>query len=177
MHARMKVARGISVAVTAALLGGATLMGMTPAYAAPTFVLPPKDACEAQGFSLGVEFVGEAPEIREFFDKKGNKVREIQAGRGRTIVYTNETTPTADDTITVKTPGSVTRREFNSDGSYTAYATGFNGLILTSGDEGDPSAKHYKGRLVYTVSADEVFEFVSFRGQERDICAELDSLA
>lgn len=170
---RSMIKRASATVVATVLVAGGAMASSLPASASHLESdippLPAGTACE--DFTLGLSFDGPTPPIREFEDSEGNLVRTIASGRGSTLTFINLDEDTA---VTVDTPGSVERREYNPDGSYTAYATGFNGLILTApGDPQGPDTTVYTGRLVYTVSKDFVFEIVSFKGRQRDICAEL----
>ncbi|MGK7221892.1 hypothetical protein ACSNO4_03745 [Kocuria flava] len=170
-----KTTRTISAAAMAALLGGSLLAGAAPALAQDDELPdPPFEFGEAcPGFALDVTFNTPAPELRTFTDRDGNVVKLIAAGRGSVLTFTNLTSE-PERSVTVDTKGSVSRIVPNDDGSVTVYATGVNGLILEApNDVGSPSTVVYTGRLVYTVSPDNVFDVVSSSGKQRDICAEL----
>lgn len=139
-------------------------------------ILPPGIGCP--DFSLGISATGGNLTVKDFTDADGNVVRNITAGKGVLLTYTNYGTkknkPVAGESVTIRTDGSVTETVTNADGSQTVTSTGHNGLIMFPSDiPAGPSTTHYIGKIVFTIGTDGVFTLVSTSGQERDICAEL----
>jgi|SRR5690349_16213174 hypothetical protein len=166
----------IAAAVVAAgILGTAAAQ---PALAAPPTPVPtPDDLFLEAGigcpdFELKVSSSGGNLHKKEFKDRNGATVRIISAGKGFDITYTNVG---SGESVTVKTPGSVSKTVDNGDGTQTVSSTGHNGLILFPSDiPAGPTTTHYTGRIVYNVNLQTgVFTLVSTAGQERDICSEL----
>lgn len=159
-----------------AVLLAALLAPAAPAAADTSFILPAGLGCD---FNLGFESTGGNLQEKEFKDEDGNLVRVLSAGKGVVLTYTNYGTdpdaPVAGKSVTIRTDGSVTSTRINPDGTQTVTATGHNGLILFPSDvPAGPTTIHYIGKLVYNVDpATGVFTFVSSKGQQRDICAEL----
>lgn len=166
MHAMTK--RTINTITTAALITGGALVGAAPAHAAP-LVLPPGTACE---FTLSLEQTGGNLHTKEFFDKNGNLVKIITAGKGTVNTYTNVDT---GESISINTAGSVSKTVVNPDGTLTVTATGHNGLILFPTDvPAGPSTVQYTGKIVYNVDpATGIFTLVSTSGRSINICDEL----
>lgn len=167
-----KSIRIVAAAVAAGILGAATAQPSlaappTPTSPPPDLLLPAGTGCP--GFDLGIKWSGGNVHTKEFTDRNGEPVRVISAGKGFDITYSNGGT-----SVTVKTPGSVSKTVFNADGTQTVTSTGHNGLVLFPTDvPAGPTTTHYTGRIVYTVDPTGVFTLVSTAGQERDICAEL----
>jgi hypothetical protein len=148
-----------------------------PAFAATNSPLPSSDITLPAGLGCEFELVihssdGKVHE-KDFFDKNGNKVRNITVKTGVVLTYTNGS---SDKSVSIKTSGSVSRTVYNADGSSTVTSTGHNGLILFPTDvPTGPSTTQYTGRIVYTVSPspEETFTLISHSGPARDICSEL----
>src|SRR5215475_7517732 len=88
-------------------------IGSPSLAAADQVVFPAGTACE---FELRVD-IGESGQVtKEFRDKNDNLVGLLSAGRGATLVFTNDDTGA---TLSLKANGSVTRTTFNPDGSST----------------------------------------------------------
>ena len=164
-----------------AALAAAALVAPAPVAVAAdvSFILPAGTGCD---FRLGVSWTGGNLQTKEFVDDDGNTVRLLVSGKGTVITYTNYgfkpgRNPSAVDSITIRTDGSVTETVTNPDGTQTVTSTGHNGLILFPTDEpAGPSTIHYIGKVVYTVDpATGVFTLVSTSGQAIDVCAELAS--
>jgi hypothetical protein len=104
-------------------------------------------------------------------DKDGNIVRQISAGKGTDLLFTNRSTGA---TFFLKGNGSVTQITFNADGSQTWTITGHNVLILFPTDNPPgPSTTQYVGRVVFTVDLNGVFTLLEVSGRATDICAAL----
>jgi hypothetical protein len=170
--------RNLRTATAAAILAALTLAAAqsTVANGPPQpvepqeFELPAGQACD---FGLRVSQSGGNLHIKEFRDRNGILVRTIQAGKGFLLTYTNLDT---ENSVTIRTDGSVSKTTFNPDGTQTVSATGHNGLILFPSDvPAGPTTTHYIGRIVYTIDQSGVFTLVSTSGSQRDICAELES--
>jgi hypothetical protein len=163
--------------VPAVLLATIALTPAQTAFAAELIIVPRGLGCP--DFNLGIESSGGHLVTREFFDKNGNVVRVISAGKGVDLTYINYGSdpdePVAGESVTIKTAGSVTRTVTNSDGTLTVTGTGHNGLVLFPTDvPAGPTTTQYIGRIIYTVDPNTgVFTLISTSGQQRDICAEL----
>jgi len=131
--------------------------------------LPAGLACEA--FDLHIEITGGNQVIKEFVDRNGNVVRELFAGTGSALSFTNVST---NATFSLRSNGAVLHRTVNSDGSFTETITGHNVLILFPTDvPAGPSTTLHVGRVVYTVDINGVFTVEEVSGQTTDICAVL----
>jgi hypothetical protein len=146
-----------------------TLAAVLSPIAAQAIDLPAGQACP--GFDVRLEASGEVQVNKTFYDKSGDPVRAISAGRGSILTFTNLQNGTS---LTLKTGGSVSRTTFNRDGSYTVTGTGHNVLILFPTDvPAGPTTTLYLGKLVYTVDASQVFTVLQTSGKQVDICAVL----
>ena len=143
-------------------------IGSPSLAAADQVVFPAGTACE---FELRVD-IGESGQVtKEFRDKNDNLVGLLSAGRGATLVFTNDDTGA---TLSLKANGSVTRTTFNPDGSSTLRLMGHNVLILFPTDEpAGPSTTLVVGRAVIAVDANENFTVQQISGATTDICAAL----
>jgi hypothetical protein len=145
-----------------------------PAYAqsqgndSQVISLPAGQGC---AFALDIEIVPNPHRVfKEFKDKKG-KVRQLTAGAGNTLTFTNVAT---GNTVSLKSNGSVEHITLNPDGSQTYVVTGHNVLILFPSDvPAGPTTTLYVGRLEFTISATGVFTVKSFSGTSTDLCAAL----
>jgi hypothetical protein len=165
---KSRKARRLVAGVTALALASAVAVATAaPASAAELdLLLPAGTACS---FELHIEGTGDKRIMREFTDQNGNLVRTLAAGKGFDLTFTNTST---DESISFSSNGSVERTTINADGSSTVQTTGHNVVIFFPTDvPAGPSTTLYEGRLVYTVSPDLVFTFVSSRGPTTDICA------
>jgi hypothetical protein len=159
-----------------ALLATLTLTAAQPASADP-FILPAGQACP--NFNLGLESTGGNLHTKEFYDKNGNLVRFLSAGKGVVLTWTNygpdPDNPVAGASVKIRTDGSVMSTRTNPDRTLTVTATGHNGLILFPTDvPAGPTTTQYIGRIVYTIDPSTgVFTLLSTSGTARDICAEL----
>jgi hypothetical protein len=177
LKAKLNTRKIVGEVLPAFALAFAGVLGMTNADAAPPTSGPPirTDLPAGQGcaFALTIIQEGTQPAPREFTDKNGNVVRVLTAGKGTINTYINAETGAS---ITIKPGGgSVQRTTFNTDGTLTVVATGFNGLILFPSDmPAGPSSMLYIGRLVYTVDPSTgVFTLIGSSGKQTDICATL----
>ncbi|MFB0840323.1 hypothetical protein ACETK3_20260 [Arthrobacter sp. E44] len=141
-----------------------------PAEADDPIVLDPGLGCP--GFALQLQGTGGNLQTKDFYDKNGNKVRTITAGKGVLLTYTNLST---GKSITFDTSGSVSKTTYNADGTYTVRASGHNGLVLFPSDvPAGPTTTQYTGTIVYTIDPTTgVFTLVSSSGQAVDVCAAL----
>jgi hypothetical protein len=161
----------------AAILAALVLTAAQPAVADDPLILDKGVACP--DFNLGLSSSGGNLHTKDFFDRDGNKVRTITAGKGVLLTYTNygpdPDNPVAGSSVTIRTDGSVSQTTYNPDGTYTVSATGHNGLIMFPTDiPAGPTTTQYIGRIVYNVDpATGIFTLVSTSGSQRDICAEL----
>jgi hypothetical protein len=147
------------------------LVGMTsPALADSTTDYGVGVACP--GFGLHIESTGSPTVTKDFYDANGNRVRQLTAGKGAALRFSN---PQTGATYLLKSNGSVTNTTFNEDGSQTIVTTGHNVLVVYNPDAIPPesSTTLYVGRMVYTVSAGGLFTLQSTSGESTDICAAL----
>lgn len=139
---------------------------------ADPIVLPPGVACAGFGITIDLN----SPEHRvekTFYDKNGNPVRSLSAGKGTQFVFTNSAT---GFTLTVKTGGSVEHKTRNRDGTETWVTTGHELVILFPSDTPPgPATTLYIGRLVFTLdpNTSTFLGIRSFTGNSVDICAAL----
>lgn len=168
------ITRGLALS---ALAAAALVAPAQPALADDAIILPVGVGCA--DFNLRVSWTGGKLHTKEFFDKDGNIVRILTAGKGVLLTYTNYGTenPVAGESITFRTDGSVTSVKVNPDGTLTYTATGHNGIVMYPSDvPAGPSATQYVGRIVFTVDpATGVFTLVSTQATAVDVCAELAS--
>lgn len=122
-------------------------------------------------FELQIEGTGGNLHTKDFYDRNGNLVRTITAGKGVLLTYTNLDN---GKSISFNTSGSVLKKTYNRDGSYTARASGHNGLIFFPSDvPAGPTTTQYTGTVVYTVDTSGTWTLVSTSGQAVDVCAAL----
>jgi hypothetical protein len=154
----------------------ACMLATVVACGSPAAVADPVFEIDVPGglwclFGLHVEGFNGNTHDREFFDKNGNLVRSLTGGKGFDLVFEN-----ADSgaTLSLKGNGTVARRAYNPDGSYTEVDTGHTVLILFPTDvPAGPSTTLYVGRVVFTVDTNGVFTLHEASGQSTDICAAL----
>lgn len=162
--------KGLLVAgATLALLGSAV---PSTALADPVVIdLPAGIACA--NFDLRAEITANPNGVyREFYDKSGNLVRYILAGKGSDLTLMNLSSGAR---LTLKANGSVEKTRFNPDGTTTSTAMGHNLIIFFPTDNPPgPSTTLYVGRVVWTVDTSGVWTLVSTAGNSTDICAELE---
>lgn len=164
---------GISLVL---LVAAATLLTLglavpsTASAADFTLDLPAGLACES--FDLHIEGDFNPKHVyKEFYDKNGNLVRVLSAGKGNTLAFTNVDTGA---TLTLAANGSVTKTGFNSDGSQTWMMMGHNVLIMFPTDvPAGPSTTLYVGRVFFTVDASGIYTLQGNSGTAMDICAAL----
>ena len=153
-----------------ALLGAAV---PSAALADPDLIidLPMGQACA--DFDLRIEITASPNRVyREFYDKSGNLVRQISAGKGNDLTVMNLSTLAR---LTLKANGSVEKTRYNPDGTQTWTAMGHNLIIFFPSDNPPgPSTTLYVGRVVWTVDAIGVWTLLSTAGESTDICAELE---
>lgn len=133
-------------------------------------VLPAGIACS--GFDLKIEGSGTQHLVcRNFTDKNGNVVRNLIAGKGPTLTFTNLSTGA---TFTTRGNGSVGHTTYNTNGTSETSTTGHNVIILFPTDvPPGPSTTLYIGKINYTVDADFNWNLRQVGGQAIDICAAL----
>lgn len=133
--------------------------------------LPAGLACA--GFDLRIEITANPNRVyREFYDKSGNLVRYISAGKGNDLTLTNLLTGAK---LTLKANGSVEKTRINPDGTTISTAMGHNVIIFFPTDiPAGPSTTLYVGRVVWTVDTSGVWTLVSTAGDSTDLCAELE---
>jgi hypothetical protein len=171
MKRALRYARSrLAFCVCAALAGALGLPSIAAAETNPDLVLPQGEAC--QDFALGVSIRGGNQVYREFFDRNGNVVRWLSAGKGNVQTFTNMTT---GKELTIKTGGSVTHVTNNPDGTQTYTSTGQNVWILFPSDvPAGPSTTLYLGKVVFLVDPSTFFsQLQTASAQQVDICAAL----
>ena len=161
------------------LLAAATFVGLlsagipSVANAGPSvFDLPAGLACA--GFDLRIEITASTQRVnRDFYDRSGNIVRTLSAGKGDALTFVNLATGAM---LSLRPNGAVTRVVLNADGTQTYTSTGHNVLILFPSDvPAGPSTTLYVGRIAFTVDPSGVFTLQSTSGKSMDICAALSS--
>jgi hypothetical protein len=160
--------RGLLLCAMTAALGAA---GDVTAAAPPDFTtsFPAGVACD---FELGLAGSGANFHTRDFFDKNGNRVRSLTAGRGYALTFTNVATGA---TFSTRSNGSVQHEAFNADGSSTIVSTGHTILILFPTDvPAGPSTTLYVGRVVFSDDGNTNFVLLENNGTATDICAALE---
>lgn len=155
--------------VSAAIFVAASFVTAQPAQAAKPIVLDPGLGCD---FKLQIASTGGNLHTKEFYDREGELVRIITAGKGVLLTYTNLQNKKS---ISFDTSGSVSNTTVNPDGTYNVRASGHNGLILFPTDvPAGPTTTQYTGTIVYNVDPTTgVFTLVSTSGQSVDVCAAL----
>jgi hypothetical protein len=164
---------GISIGLLSAAATLVALGSAVPSTAvAADFVMdfPAGLACES--FDLRIEGNTNSKQVyKEFYDKNGNPVRILSAGKGSSLLFTNLAT---NATLALAANGSVTQIVPNGDGSQTWMMMGHNVLILFPTDvPAGPSTTLYVGRIVFTVDISGVYTLQSTNGTSVDICAAL----
>ena len=158
--------------MTAAMSFAATVV------ASPPTPLPPPDSPQiyaagvACDFALRIDLSGSKYHLKPFFDKNGDLVRLIIAGKGSTIAFTNME---SGATLSVNAFGFSVDETFGADGTITDTIRGHVNVINTPRDPTDGAwTRMYVGRLVLTTDPATGFGTVqSFSGKETDICAAL----
>lgn len=135
-----------------------------------TIELPQGLACA--DFPMRVEIWGNPQRVyREFFDKNGNLVRFIDAGKGSDLVFTNLTT---GSTYSLKANGSTSQTRVKPDGSQLWSIEGHYVLLWFPTDQPPgPWTKLFVGRATYAVDSNGMFSDLKSTGREVDICAAL----
>ena len=164
-----------------------TAMGFpATAVAAPATAASPPDAVLdfpaglACDFDLRLELRGgDQQHYKEFFDKDGNVVRSIYAGKGSALTFINASPmgePGSGATLSLKANGFSDHQTYNPDGTITDTTMGHVVLILFPTDvPAGPSTTLYVGRLVFNINPNTgVATLQSFNGKQTDICAALD---
>ena len=146
--------------------------GFSTQCAAQHIELPPGQACTE--FGITIDITGPDHRVmRTFFDKNGNPVRSLNAGKGNQFLFTNSAT---GFTLTVKTGGSVEHITPNANGTETWITSGHELVVLFPTDTPPgPATTLYIGRLIFTLEPTS-FTFLgirSFTGRSIDICAAL----
>ncbi|MEV7475188.1 hypothetical protein AB0N33_15930 [Pseudarthrobacter oxydans] len=175
----MKTSTTVRGLALSALVAGAVSAPAQPALADEPIFVPAGQGCA--DFSIQLSSTGGNLHTKKFYDKEGNVVRMITAGKGVLLTYTNmgpdpdPENAVAGESITFRTDGSVTEIVTNPDGTLTYTATGHNGLVMFPTDvPAGPTTTQYVGRIVFNVDpATGVFTLVSTAGRAIDVCAEL----
>jgi hypothetical protein len=156
----------LTAGAAAALIG---LAAPSTALAQDVLDLPAGLACE---FELQVTIDSSTHRVyKEFYDKNGNLVRVLTAGKGDELSFANSN---SGATLSLKGNGSVAHVALHPDGTQTWRTTGHNVLILFPTDvPAGPSTTLYMGRVVFTVDTSGVFTLRSTSGKSMDICAAL----
>lgn len=145
---------------------GLLLCALPLAATADYYEFPAGLACN--DFSLGIDTSGGNQQVKEFKDADGNVVRTLSTGTGSALKFTNLDT---GKTYSTKSNGANTQTRYNADSSTTVTATGHNLLIMFPTDiPPGPSTRIIVGRLVYSVSTDDVFSIQTITGKTSDIC-------
>lgn len=119
-------------------------------------------------FELQIDAKGGNLHTKEFYDREGELVRIISAGKGVLLTYTNLEN---DKSISFNTSGSVSKTTVNPDGTRTVRASGHNGLIFFPSDvPAGPSTTQYSGTVVYNIDENGTWTLVSTSGQAVDVC-------
>ncbi|NUT72293.1 hypothetical protein [Pseudarthrobacter sp. C4D7] len=154
--------------VSAVTFMAASLVVAQPVQAADPVILDPGLGC---GFELQIYSSGGNLHTKEFYDREGHLVRMISAGKGVLLTYTNLEN---GKSISFNTSGSVSNTTRNPDGTYTARASGHNGLIFFPSDmPAGPSTTQYTGTVVYNIEKDGTWTLVSTSGPAVNVCAAL----
>jgi hypothetical protein len=135
--------------------------------------LPQGQACPDFAISFDLTAPAVHRVVKTFFDKNGNPVRYLNAGKGNQFVFTNLTSGV---TLSVKTGGSVEHITPNPNGTQTWVTSGHELIILFPTDTPPgPATTLYIGRLVFTLdpSSNTFLGIQSFTGKSIDICAAL----
>jgi hypothetical protein len=123
------------------------------------------------GFDVQVDNLGGDHLVNKlFYDRDGNLVRFLQAGKGDELTFTNLAT---GDALTTPANGGVTHLTFNADGTQTLVVTGHYIVILFPSDTLGPSTTLYVGRAVITIDPNGIWTLVNSSGTKTDICAAL----
>jgi hypothetical protein len=158
----------LSIAAALAALAGASqsIAANPPDW---SFDLPAGSACA--GFDLHVEGWDNPQRVfKTFYDKNGNVVRMLSAGKGSDLTFTNLST---GSTLSLKSNGAVDKTTWPG-GIETHVSTGHIVLILFPSDvPAGPSTTLYVGRIVYTIDQSGVWTLQSTSGKKSDICAAL----
>lgn len=164
--------RGMLVGLNRLLVPLLALWGLSSQSVAQPIELPAGLACP--DFGISVEIFPPAHRVdKTFYDKNGNPIRYLHAGKGNRLVFTNLGT---GSTLSMKTGGSVEHITPNPDGTETWVTTGHEVMILFPTDTPPgPATTLYIGRLVFTLdpSSFTLLGIQSFTGKSVDICAAL----
>jgi hypothetical protein len=132
--------------------------------------LPAGTACA--GFDLQVQASGGEHYVsKQFYNKNGDLLRLLGAGKGVELTFTN-----LSSGGTLKTPanGSVSHVTPNPNGSSTLVTTGHFLIIFFPTDvPAGPSTKIYIGQAVVAIDAYGNYTLLKASGQSTDICAAL----
>ena len=169
MTYRLGISMGLLFAA-ATFVALASAVPSTAVAADFTLDLPAGLACES--FDLRIEGnVNPKAVYKEFYDKNGNPVRMLSAGKGNSLLFTNLD---SSATLALAANGSVSTVMPNGDGSQKWAMMGHNVLILFPTDvPAGPSTTLYVGRIVFTIDTSGVYTLESTSGNAMDICAAL----
>lgn len=123
-------------------------------------------------FALRIEIWGNPHRVyRECFDKNGNLVRLLEAGKGSDLVFTNLTTWS---TYSLKANGSVGHTRMLPDGSQQWSVEGHYVLVWFPTDQPPgPWTRQFIGRATFMVDSDGTFSNLKATGKQVDICSAL----
>jgi hypothetical protein len=139
------------------------------AAAADTLDFPAGVACK---FQLRIDSVGGPLVQKTFTDTSGNFVRQLAAGTGGKLTFTNVKTGA---TFTLPSNGSV-QQITQVGNNFMDVATGHNILILFPTDvPAGPTTTLYVGRVVFTFDSAGNFTLLGSNGKSTDMCALLSS--
>jgi uncharacterized protein RhaS with RHS repeats len=96
------------------------VLGFSSPCLAQPITLPAGQACPDFGITIDIIPPDNRVE-KTFYDKNGNVVRYLDAGKGNELVFTNSTT---NFTFRLKAGGAVEQTTLNPDGTQTVVATG-----------------------------------------------------
>jgi hypothetical protein len=150
------------------------VVGVSNQSIADPLMIPLPQGLACPDFGLTLEITSPDNRVEKtFFDKNGNPVRYLAAGKGNQLLFTNTTSGTV---LSVRTGGSVEHVTLNRDGTQTWVTTGHEVLIMFPSDQPPgPTTTLYIGRLVFTIdpSNSNFTAIQSFTGKSTDICAAL----
>lgn len=161
---------------SASLLAALSLTMAQPSFAAthgeePSFTV---DLPAGAGCSFPLRLESSSGKVRtiSFTTENGQPGRIISVKTGVVLTYTNLAT---EESVSIKTSGSVTSAVPIDGVTELRTATGHNGLILFPDDvPNGPTTTQYNGKIVYTFNTQTFFiEVVETSGKATDICAEL----
>ena len=151
------------------------------AVASPPIQLPPPDSPQiwpagtACDFALSIDLSGSKYHLKPFFDKNGDVVRLIVAGKGSLMTLTN-TDNAYGATLTLNGYGFSDEVTFPTEGTQMDTIRGHVLFFNTPREaSAEPFTTYFVGRLVLTTELSTGFSSLqSFDGKSTDICAALE---